>query len=135
MKTRNNALHQYLLEADVLNGSKEAIAKAKRDYRKRYKRQWKQRARQQKEVRFGVTPLQLAAIKAKAQAEALPHTTYARNVVLASIDQPVAPNHALLAILQATSMAAIAIEQGKPTHLVYELVRKAELALLQYLNV
>jgi hypothetical protein len=134
MKIRSNALYQYLLEADVLNGSQEAIARAKQDYRKRYKRQWKQQAQQQKEIRFSITVKQFAAIKAKAQASALGHTTYARNVVLAAIDQAVAPNDTLLAVLQSISMAAIAIEQGKQIQSVYEMVRKAELTLLQYLT-
>jgi len=134
MKTRSNALYQYLLKADVLSGPKEAIALAKQDYRKRYKRQWKQQARQQKEIRFSVTPQQFAAIVARAQASASGHTTYARSVVLAAVDLPAAPNDTLLSVLQAISMAAVAIEQGRPVHSVYELVRKAELMLLQYLT-
>ena len=135
MNMRSEALYQYLLKADVLNGSKEAIARAKQEYRKHYKRQWKQQARQQKEIRFSVTAKQFAIIKAKAQSASLGHTTYARNAVLAAIDQPVSPNDTLLAALQAVSMAATAIEQGKPARSAHELVRKAELALLQYLTI
>ncbi len=127
-------MYQYLLEAGVLNGSEGAIERAKQDYRKRYKRQWKQEVRRQKEIRFTVTLQQFAAIAARAQASALGHTTYARNVVLAAVDLPAAPNGALLAVLQATSMAAVAIEQGESIDSAYELVRKAELMLLQHLT-
>jgi hypothetical protein len=133
MKIRSKALYDYLLLSNVLTGSPETIARAKQEYRRLYKRQWKHQGRQQKEIRFSVTLRQFATIKAKAQAMSIGHTTHARNIVLASIQQPITHNNTLLAVLQAVSMAAITIEQGKPIPSVYELLRNAELMLLQYL--
>ena len=134
MKIRSKALFAYLSEVGVLNGTPEQIAYAKLQYRKRYKQNWKQQKQPHKELRIELALKQFNAIKTKAEQMAIGHTTYARNIVLASIDEPTTPPDTLLVVLQAVSMAAIAIEQGKPVHAVHELVRKAEITLLQYLT-
>jgi hypothetical protein len=135
MKIRSKALYDYLLQANVLTDTPEAIARAKQAYRKLYKRNWKGQARSRKEIRFTVTLQQYAAIKNQAQAAHVRPTAYAKAAVLERIGQPAIHNERLLAILQLVGMATIALHRDNPRHRAYGLLRDAEIKLLAYLNI
>jgi len=135
MKIRSKPLYNYLLHAGVLHSTDEVIARAKQAYRKQYKRDWKRRVQQQKEIRYTVTVKQFEAIKSKAHSLAMNHTTYAKRTVLESVGVHIMVNDRLLEVLQLISMAAIALERTAPLYRIRELVNNAELKLLEYLNV
>ena len=135
MKIRSKALYEYLVQANVLDGPMEAIMLAKKQYRQRYKRQWKKRSRPVKEIRYTVTIKQFVAIREKAKEAGLRHTTYAKAVTLENIGQPRLHNDTLLKALQLVSMAVIATEQRQPYMQIYDLLYKAETALLEYLKI
>lgn len=135
MKIRSRPLFEYLLKADVLNGTPEQIAHAKKVYRNQYKRNWKLRKRPVKEVRFTVTLKQFVALKTQAQAAAMPHTSYVRHVALSSIGQPMPETELLLSVLQNISMASIAIARNMPMAEISALIQRAENTILQYLKV
>lgn len=137
MKARSKALYTYLLEAGVLNGTPAEIDCAKCEYRKLYKKHWKQKVKPRKEIRIEFTLKQFTAIKAKAREYELRHTTYARNVILADVEsQSIIPyREKLERILQLVGIAAIAIEKNTmPLWQVAELLQEAESILLPYLN-
>ena len=134
MKIRSYALYHYLLQANVLGGSEEAILQAKKAYRAAYKKQWKQQARPQKEIRFTLTIKQFFDLKAKAQSMALRHTSYVKALALTSIDQPTILDPRLLEVLQLISMTTIATSHDKHTERVHTLLEQAETILLQYLK-
>lgn len=135
MKTRSRAFYAYLSETGMLNGTPEQIAIARQEYRKRYKKAWRQGRNTAKEIRFTVTPTQYATIEAKANIIQSRPTAYAKATVLERIGQPAIHNERLLAILQLVSMAATALHHDNPRHRAYGLVRGAEMKLLEYLNV
>ncbi|MGY3214794.1 hypothetical protein [Mucilaginibacter sp. HD30] len=134
MRIRSKALYQYLLQAGVLNGPEKAIALAKAEYRRLYKRRWKKQNRPRMEIRFEVTLKQFDELKAKATAAEMRHTTYLKAMALASIGVPPTPDPRLLDVLQSVSMAVIAIERDDPTAHIYSLIIKAENSLLEYLR-
>lgn len=138
MKTRSKALYAYLLEAGVLNGTPAEIDRAKCDYRKLYKRQWKENKRPRKEIRIEFTLKQFTAIKTKARWYELRHTTYARKVILtaAESDRFVIPKREQLEkISQLVSMAAITMKKNTMLRCqVAELLLEAETILMDYLN-
>jgi hypothetical protein len=109
---RSRALYAYLLEAGVLNGTPEEIDSAKCNYRKLYKKRWKQQQQQRKELRIEVTITQYEAIKLQAH-----------NYLLT-----------LLEILQLISVAVIAFGQSPSNQTMSELIQRAETLLLTYLN-
>ena len=138
MKIRSKALYQYLLDADVLNGTKEAIAQAKREYRKQYKRHWKQTKRPRKEIRIEFTLKQYGIIKLKAYEYNLRPTTYARNVILEATGtaRMIVDRDLLLQVLQLVSMATIAtVKNTLPTSHISKLMQQAEIRLLEYINI
>jgi len=137
MKIRSKALYAYLFEAGVLNGTPEEIDRAKCDYRKSYKRQWKQQKRPRKEIRIGFTLKQFSVIVLKAKEYDLKNTAYARNAILAAVGLKWSiPNKAqLLKILQLISMVAIALDKNiTPSWQLSEQLQQAEQELLQYLK-
>lgn len=137
MKIRSKALYNYLLDADVLNGTKEAIAEAKRNYRTQYKRAWKKRSRPRKEIRFEVTVKQYQAIKANALSVETRTATYCKRVVLSTVDTaPLIPRQdALLRVLQLAGMALNAIHKSNASYKAIAYLEQAEQQLLQYLNI
>ena len=137
MKIRRNALYQYLLKSGVLHGTEEAIALAKQEYRKIYKRQWKLRKRPRKEIRIEFTLKEFGNIKAKALESGSTHTAYARAVILSSIGSaPQIPHkQTLLKVLQIISIAAIASARNIPSWQLSEQLTQAENMLLGYLKI
>ena len=134
MKTRSRPLYAYLLKAGVLNGTQADIDSAKQDYRRHYKRQWKQRKCAKKEIRFTVSVQQFNAIKATADAKKIRHSSFARNALLESIGQPTIPDALLLEVLQLVSMASIAIDRSRDVDRAGDLLHEAEAKLLEHLK-
>jgi hypothetical protein len=137
MKVRSRKLYEYLLQAGVLNGPDESIAQCKKDFRKQYKKLWKQRKKPRKEIRFELSLKEFQALQLQARVYDLRHTTYARQIVLASVEQsPFIPYRDVLhKVLQLISMAAIASGKGGVT--MEELsawLMQAETELLHYLQ-
>lgn len=134
MKSR--ALHDYLVSAGVVGGSDAEIALAKAQYRRLYKKRWKERSRPRKELRIEITLRQFAEIKAKAASANMRHTTFARAILLHSLGAPLPPlRDTLLRILQHVSMASIRIARNDADRMrATRLLEQAETALLEYLN-
>lgn len=135
MKTRSRAFYNYLSEAGMLNGTPEQIAIARREYRKRYKKTWRQGRNTTKEIRIEFTPEQFAAIQLHAATSHLAHTTLARNAILRAIgvERDVKKSPQLLTALQLVSMMINAALQEQRRE--SETLRQVETLLLQYLNV
>jgi hypothetical protein len=133
---RSRALYAYLLEAGVLNGTPEEIDSAKCNYRKLYKKRWKQQQQQRKELRIEVTITQYEAIKLQAHNYLLSPTAYARNTILESLGagRCIPAKETLLEILQLISVAVIAFGQSPSNQTMSELIQRAETLLLTYLN-
>ncbi len=137
MKIRSKALYQHLLKANVLKGSKEDIAQAKREYRRIYKKQWKEQNKPLKEIRINVSLKDFVEIKVKAHQYKLKHTTYSRHAILASISsKELIPNRdQLLLILQLISISAIgSIRSTLSPWEISEKIQEAESLLLKYLS-
>ena len=135
MKIRSYALFNYLVEADVLNGTPEQIAAAKISYRKLYKRNWKLRIRPVKEIRFTVTLKQYKEIQIHADCCAIKPITYAKHTVLESIGAPIMTNAVLLDVLQLVSMATIgAIKQNRSYTELSALLQQAEQLLVRHIQ-
>ena len=138
MKVRSKALYAYLLEADVLTKTPAEIDCAKREYRKLYKKRWRQNKRPRKEIRIEFTQKQFTEIKAKARWYQLRHTTYAMQVILAAIESGlsiVPQREQLEKILHLVSMASIVTERNAIQRLqVPELLQEVETILMDYLN-
>jgi hypothetical protein len=136
MKIRSKALYEYLLASGVLHGTDEDIAQAKQEFRRIYKKEWKQKKRPRKEIRIEFTLKEFGTIKAKALELRLSHTAYARTVILSSIGlpQPLPNRMQLLKVLQLISMAAIAATKNVPSWQLSEQLTQAEHRLLRYLK-
>ncbi|MBW4888455.1 hypothetical protein KXQ82_01960 [Mucilaginibacter sp. HMF5004] len=135
MKIRSKPLYQFLLDADVLHGTKEAIVQAKRNYRTQYKRAWKRQSRPRKEIRFEVTLKQYGIIKARARKYNQRPITYARNVIIAEEEGThlIADRDTLLRVLQLVSMATNALSTNSILS-VSKLLETAETTLLEYIH-
>src|ERR1700753_3580015 len=134
MNIRSKALYDYLLRVGALTGTPEALARAKQDYRKAYKRSWQQLQRPHKEIRITVTLNQFAAVKTQAIALHLPIATYARNTMLASSGAyPIIPLDTMLRLLQIISMAVNAISQDDSLTFTYSQLVEAEQTLVNYI--
>jgi hypothetical protein len=137
MKIRSKALYAYLLDTGVLYGTPEQISRAKCDYRKLYKMQWKQGRREKKEIRIEFTVKQFIGIKARAEEARLTHTAYARDAILfvAGAKQSVPHKDVLLQILQLVSMVAIAAAKNTISlKQLSTMLYQAETQLIQYLK-
>jgi hypothetical protein len=138
MKVRSKALYQYLLASGALEGTPEAIGMAKLAYRKQYKKLWRQNKRPRKELRIGVTLKQFQGIKMRAREYNLSHTSYARQVLLASVEADgyfIPYRDKLEKVLQLVSMAAIAAtRQTIVTNDLSDWLSQAETELLHYLQ-
>ncbi len=136
MKTRSNELYAYLQKAGVLHGPEEDIAQAKREYRRIYKQQWKQQKKPKKEIRIEFTLKEFVVIKQRAMEFHMPHTTYARTVILQSVHSKVhIPNiQVLLEILQIIGTASIASFRNAPSRQLSQQLIEAEDMLLHYIQ-
>jgi len=137
MKVRSQALFAYLQQAGVLNETLEAIALAKKDYRRLYKTRWKQRKQPLKEIRFEVTSKQYQAIKANALFNKLKPTAYCKNEILSIIETtPIIPQRdMLLQVLQLVSMAVNGLRKDCGHDLeTAGLLGQAEKLLLTYVS-
>lgn len=135
MKHSSTALYRYLSEAGVLHDTPEAIAQAKRAYRAAYKKQWRGKQNDKKELRILFTIEQYGAVKATAHSGGMRITPYARRVILTcAAGRTVVGQEPLLAILQLVGMAAIAATDLPQAARIQSLLEQAEALLLAYLK-
>jgi hypothetical protein len=137
MKIQSKPLHEYLSRSGALGGSEEDIARAKKIYRKEYKRLWKKRRDRHKEVRIELTLKQFRDLQVAADRLQLRHTTYAREtIVSASNGRTFIPHRdCLLRVLQTLSMCTIAaMRNTAPPWALADQLQKAERLLLDYLG-
>lgn len=135
MKIRSKALWTYLNELGVLTQGEEAIANAKREYRKQYKREHKRKSIK-KEVRPLFTPKEYEALCMRAKLFTLCPTAYAREVILQAqqLTELIPYRDDLLSILQKVSVAVIASNTPLRFHELPQLLTEAEAQLLKYLG-
>jgi len=135
MKIRSKALWKYLHDTGALTQGKEAIATAKREYRKQYKREHR-RKRKKKDVRPLFNPKEYEALALRAHLFNLCPTAYAREVILQAQElRELIPNRThLMQILQKVSMALIASHNPERLPEVQPLLMEAETELLHYLG-
>lgn len=137
MRIRSKALWQYLHDTGALNGTAEDIARAKAEYRRIYKRTWKQGKRKKRELRPGFTEQEYTELCKRATLFNLPPTTYVRELVLAAQERPdlIPHRETLLYVLQRISMTvtALAALPNIPPDILRDL-HEAESLLLDYLK-
>ena len=128
-RIRSISLFNYLVECNIDFNDTEAIALAKQNYRKKYKREWKKKAQRHREVRPLFTHYEYSELCKRAYLLDLKPTTYVRAVVLSAQENhdliPDKPQ--LLEVLQRISMA---VNQDRNNTLLIE----AEELLLSYLK-
>ena len=137
MKIRSKPLYTYLQNANVLDGTKEDIYRAKCEYRRMYKKNWKKIKRARKELRIEISLRQYMDIKVRASELELKHTVYARNLILAAVEskQFIPHKDRLLKIMQLVSIITIAASKNSlPLWQIGEQLVQAEKMLLEYLD-
>lgn len=138
MKIRSKALWQFISDTGALNGSEEDIAKAKAEYRKIYKRNWK-RNRQipQREMRPCFTLKEYREIWLKANEAGMNPTSFFKEQVLCILTNTISKKdrEMLLQVLQCISVCSIGLEKSNIdlTELQFN-ISKAEELLIQYLK-
>lgn len=135
MKVRSKQLLVYLLENNIDFQDREALAQAKREYRKQYKKNWKTGAKKNKDLRPSFTQQEYEELCKRASLLGLLPTTYVRELVISNQENKelICNKEQLLQVLQYLSMAIIAMKKGYISD-VEELLDKAEKDLLQYLK-
>lgn len=135
MKIRSKQLFLYLLEKNIDFQDKEALAQAKSEYRRLYKKKWKTGAKKNKEVRPTFTEYEYQELYKRAELLGLLPTTYVRELVLSSQEnRELIPNkEQLLKVLQCISMALIN-HQKCTNEEIKTLLEQAEESLIVYLK-
>ena len=88
MKIRSRNLYLFLVEKEVLDKDGQAIADAKAEYRRIYKRNWKKNILvKKKELRPAFTPKEYTGIRLKALELGLTPTGFIQKTALESIQQ------------------------------------------------
>ncbi len=137
-RIRSKNLWQYLCDAGLLTASEEDISKAKAEYRREYKKKWKQNRQMPiKDVRLSFTLKQYQGLKNKAGAMNTTPTVLSRDLVLAFIhsNQLVPDKDHVHIILQHLCMGSIALLQER--HIdpsIIDHIQTAENLLTEYLD-
>lgn len=129
-RIRSIRLYTYLVECNIDFNDHKAMAEAKQNYRRAYKREWKKgTAKRRKEIRPLFTEQEYTELCKRSKILGLKPTTYVRELVLTNQqNRELVPNkHILLELLQCISM--MANEHRENTSLAY-----AEQLLLHYLR-
>ncbi len=142
MKFRSKALWQYLNDTGALQGSQEDIERAKRNYRREYKRKWRQdKVIKPIELRPGFTAREYKELKIAAKMVGLTPTIFIKQSALASagVGKAIPEKAKLLSVLQLVSMVSIAVfkaKHGRATDIqtVASSIEQAEKILLEYLK-
>jgi hypothetical protein len=132
--SRSKAIHKYLIENGLLNGTADEIAKAKKAYRLHYQREWKKSKVVRKcEVRPGFSPKDYHWLKAKAALFGQNPTSYTKALVIASLQETEMIPHKerLQAAYQILGMV-ICITPSSTKE--YGMLREAEKILEDYLR-
>lgn len=119
----------YLSERGLLDASESALALARKDYIRTYKREWnKRQKRPQKELRVVLSIKQYMELKVMATEAGLRPTPFARELALAAIaaKQIVPEKHTLKKILQLITIVATSTK--------ITLLLEAEKRLLEYIQ-
>lgn len=136
-KIRSKKLYEYLVNADLLNGTPEEIFIAKQEYRKEYRREWmKTKASLTKEVRIEFTRREYHNLLIYAKIIGKSPTALCKNLTSSAIqNKQIIPNkERLQEILQEISMTFnTALKLNTPVQLIKELL-SIETMLLEYLN-
>lgn len=140
MNIRSTSLYEYLLSSGALDGTPEDIARAKREYRKKYKREWKKNKQlPHRELRPSFSLKDYEALKVRAGEMGYENpTAYIKQLILASLEQKsIVPHREQLEqILQYVSMALNAVIKAEYTldkRYVQVLLSEAEIKLSTYL--
>lgn len=135
MKIRSKQLFLYLLEKNIDFQDKEALAQAKSEYRRLYKKKWKTGAKKSKEVRPTFTESEYEELCKRAELLGLLPTTYVRELVITNQEnRELIPNRdQLLQILQYISMSLIALNK-QDIREANILIEKAEIELITYIK-
>ena len=142
MKFRSKALWQYLNDTGALQGTPEDIERAKRSYRREYKRKWRQnKIIKPIELRPGFTAKEYRELKIAAKMAGMTPTIFIKRSALASLGmaKAIPEKIKLLTALQLVSMASIAIFKAKhgraiDMETVANSIEQAEKVLLEYLK-
>lgn len=137
---RSKALWAYLSSAGVLDKTKEEIQRAKEEYRRIQKREWKRKNdKVVKELRPRFTHAELEGIKLYAKPFGLTPTVYFKKLVLASLEKThiVPEREQLLQVLRDIGLAYNKTEKYKHIAVIVamrENLAHAELSLINYLT-
>lgn len=137
---RSKALWAYLSSAGVLDKTEEEIQRAKQEYRRIQKREWKRKNDKViKELRPRFTHAELEEIKLYAKPFGLTPTVYFRKLALASLQNThiVPEREQLLQVLQDIGLAYNKTEKYKHVAVIAamrEYLTNAELTLINYLT-
>lgn len=136
MKPQSEKLFQYLKEKGLLDAPDEVIQQAKREYRKKYKKEWHQHKKEaQKVVRLIFTQSEFNALSFRAKAFGLCPTHYAKQCIISNQENTdVIPHQDILQkVLQQIAMASIQSIRMRDIEL-KALLDEAETLLTKYLN-
>lgn len=130
---RSKRLYLYLLERNIDFEDSVALAQAKADYRKQYKKNWKQQSKKHRELRPTFTEAEYIELCKRADLLGLTPTAYLRELILTNQENRKLIPHKeiLLQVLQRLSMA---INQSRSKHLSIQMFQEAEHLLLEYIN-
>jgi hypothetical protein len=141
MKTRSIQLLQFLKEHGADNASEEGIAQLRKDYRRLYKKEWRQKRQLPiKELRPTLTLKQYEILKQNSKKANFPNpTAYTRSLLLNDImeQQFIVNMDNLMLVSQKVGMAINTIMRGNlyiEKERVLELLNKAEGELLNLIN-
>lgn len=136
MKIRSKALWKYLEETGVLHGTEADIARAKREYRRLYKKAWKQRRVKRCELRPIFTMLEFEAVLNRAKQAGVKPAVFAREVILQAATSSVFIQNKdeLLRVLQLISITAVELSKDESLLHLLQQIETAERKLLLYLH-
>src|SRR5574338_608523 len=98
MKIRSKALYQFLVDTGAIDGTKEEVEAAKKEFRRRYQRENKRKRKAlQPDIRISLTHRELFEIKVKAIECGMSYTDYIKQTVLSTLTNTlVIPNRSTL---------------------------------------
>lgn len=133
MHIRSKQLLLYLLEHNIDFEDREALAQAKAEYRKLYKKNWKQKSQKNKELRPTFTETEYSELCKRAELFGLTPTGYLRELILTNQEnrELIPHREELLILLQFISMALNQIHADHPSR---PLLQESEKLLLNYLQ-
>lgn len=133
MNIKSPKLREYLANKGFLNDQNddlEGVLKAKRDFIRENKKQWKRQSQPLKELRPSFTIEQMISLKTSASKQGLKPTSYVKRLALEAIGVPQAPNKEVL--IQALQNLTRVVTDPNTTF--NPLLIEAEKLLKEYVN-